>query len=174
MEESTRSQPVDALLSQLGSNNGLQREQARKALVAIGKPAVGPLLALLDHKEPQVRWEACKALVSLRDPRSSGAMVTALEDDNVEIRWLAAEVLIALKRDALVPLLTALEHRFTSDLLRQGAHHVLHALEREGLLNLDTRALLDGLRSLTPVTPIAVSAHDALTSLGFDSGGRAG
>jgi HEAT repeat protein len=156
---------VQELTASLRSKDGAQREKARNALVRLGKPAVGPLIELLADKNQHVRWEACKALGRIRDPAAAAPLVDALRDDSIEIQWLAAEALIALGPEALVHLLQALEKHFDSVLLRQGAHHVLHALERKRVLNQKTLAVLDSLRSLSPESPIAMAAYEALASL---------
>lgn len=156
---------IETLIVGLESTDGMRRERARKSLVKIGKPAVKPLTGLLTDKSQQLRWEACKALGSLQDPSTAAPLVDALSDDNIEIQWLAAEALIGLGTKALAPLLQALEKQFHSVLLRQGAHHILHALERKHLLNRKTLAVLDSLRSLSPELPIALVAYEALQSL---------
>jgi hypothetical protein len=156
---------VGLLIADFHSKDGLLREKARKAIVRIGRPAVPALLEALSVPNDFVRWEACKALGAIRDPRASTALVHSLVDDNMEVRWLAAEGLIALGVRALVPLLVALEAHFENVLLRQGAHHVLHALERKKLLNKKTQAVLDTLRCLEPEAPVATAAREALRSL---------
>lgn len=156
---------VQELATKLRSKEGTQREQARKALIRVGKPAVASILELLSDQDQHVRWEACKVLGSIKDPTSAVPLVNALSDDSIEIRWLAAEGLIALGNKSVVPLLQALERHFDSVLLRQGAHHVLHNLERQKKLKSDTLAVLDALRGLGPESPIALAAHRALQSL---------
>jgi HEAT repeat protein len=156
---------IDGLIIELESKDGAQRERARRALVKIGKPAVPPLINLISAPEKQLRWEACKALVSIKDPSAAGPLVNALRDDSMEIRWLAAEALIALGRKALPSLFAALEVHFESVFLREGAHHVLHALERQNLLEKGGFAVLDALRCLEPEVSIAWVARKALDSL---------
>jgi HEAT repeat protein len=123
----------------------------------------------LSDKSEHVRWEACKALGSIKDPTTAALLVDALNDRSMEVRWLAAEGLIALRRKSVIPLLQALEAHFESLFLREGAHHVLHALQREELLDASTLAVLETLRSLGPRVAVALAAHKALESLG---GGR--
>jgi HEAT repeat protein len=161
----TTTEKVRQLILELQKKNGVERERARKELVKIGKPAVGPLVKLLNHKSQHLRWEACKALGSIRDPSSAASLVEALCDDSIEIQWLAAEALTSLGTKSLVPLLGALETRFDSVLLRQGARRVLNALRREGLLNGKTQAVLTSMRSLFPQVPLGLAAYEALMSL---------
>jgi HEAT repeat protein len=128
---------LEALLAGLHSRDGIVRQKAREALTAMGRPAVHPLIPLLGDPEEDVRWEAAKALSDIGDAGAASALVIALEDGNSGVRWLAAVGLIAVGRDSLVPMLEALRERPDSAWLRDGAHHVLHALaktELEGLL----------------------------------------
>lgn len=152
-------------LADLGSKDGMERQRARLALVAIGKPALPYLLEALKGNHQQVRWEAAKALGSINDPDAAPALVEALMDESSEIRWLAAEALIALREQAIVPLLLALEKHFKSVWLREGAHHVLHDLARYHLLNKPTQQVLETLRSLEPAVTIPWAAKVALESL---------
>ncbi|MGH7602153.1 MAG: HEAT repeat domain-containing protein, partial [bacterium] len=97
------------LLAALSSKVGMDRQRARLALVKIGQLSVPFLLEALTDANDQVRWEAAKALGSIKDPAAAPALVNALLDECTEVRWLAAEGLIALQRAALAPLLQALE-----------------------------------------------------------------
>ena len=153
------------LIIELRSKDGIRRERARKSLVRLGKSAVPTLIGLLSDKNEHMRWEACKALGSIKDPEAAGSLVDALSDRGMEIRWLAAEGLIDLGRSSVIPLLDALELQFDSLFLRQGAHHVLHALQRQRLLDASTLAVLDSLRSLGPRMAVALAAKKALESL---------
>jgi HEAT repeat protein len=156
---------VENLAVDLRSKDPAHRIRARSALVKIGKPAVPLLINLLSDPVDHVRWEACKALGLIPDPSSAPALVNALRDKSVEIQWLAAEALIAIGGRSVVPLLESLEENFESPSLRQGAHHVLHALEREQVLNKDTIAVVDSLRSLEPPIETGVAARNALDKL---------
>ena len=104
-------------------------------------------------------------MISIKDAGASPGLVRALEDENMEVRWLAAEALIALRRDGIVPLLEALEHRPDSLFLRQGAHHVLHALEKDHLLNESTIELLETIRTLDADVAVPLAARKALETL---------
>jgi HEAT repeat protein len=154
------------LISELRSKDGARRMQAREALVTIGKPAVPFLVELLTDKSEIVRWEACKALRRIKDVSTAEALANALNDESMAVQWLAAEALIMLKTAAVLPLLELLEKKFESPFVRQGAHHVLHAFEREGLLNDETIAVVDSLRSLGPNVMAALAAQKALAAMG--------
>lgn len=155
----------NGLIIELESNNGTQRERARRALEKIGKPAVPLLVGLLASEDQRVRWEACKALVSIGDPNSAAPLVEALRDDSMEIRWLAAEALITLGRRSLHSLYAALQVHFESVFLREGAHHILRALERQKLLDKEGLAVLNALHYLEPEVSVAWVACKAVDSL---------
>ncbi len=160
-----KQEEIDALISDLGNKNGLVRQQARNKLEMMGIHATSSLIKAFSSTDQNVRWEAAKALKDLRDPRAADALVHALMDDSFEVQWLAAEALIALELDAVVPLLRGLTEHSESMFLRQGAHHVLHGLERKRLLDRETQSVLDQLRSLEPLEPFPMVAERALKSL---------
>jgi HEAT repeat protein len=149
----------------LRSRDASERMHARTRLERIGKPAVPVLIGLLNDRNEHVRWEACKALVKIQDPSAAEALVLALDDNSTAVQWLAAEALIGLGTLAVAPLLRLLERKFDSIFVRQGAHHILHALEREGLLTKDTIAVIDTLRSIGPGVGTALAAEHALMSM---------
>jgi HEAT repeat protein len=155
---------IASLIATLSSDDGLKRQRARQRLVAIGRPALAPLVKALADPNDQVRWEAAKALGKIGDPATAPALVNALQDGNCGIRWLAAEGLIVLERQGLTPLLQALVERSDSEWLREGAHHVLHALARRGLGDLlsPVLAALEDIEPVLEVCPAAQAALDAL------------
>jgi len=120
---------IPLLVADLSNDSPVVREMARETLVALGKPAVGPLVEALFDRNPQVRWEAAKALGCIHDPAAAPAM----GDKRFGTRWLAAEGLVALGPSALEPLLKALIEPDNAVLLGEGAHHVLHELSNKGL-----------------------------------------
>ncbi len=154
------------LVRDLRSKDGARRLHAREALVTIGKPSVPFLIELLDDDDDIVRWEACKSLRRIKDPATAWVLADALDDESMAVQWLAAEALIALKSASIVPLLERIEQNFESPFVRQGAHHVLHAFERDGLLNEETLAVIDALRSIGPNVRAATAASRALASIG--------
>jgi len=156
---------IEDLISALADKDGMTRQQARKDLVKLGTVALPFLTKALTNPHKRVRWEAAKALGTMRDPQAAPFLVQALADKSFEVRWLASEGLIALRRDSLQPLLTALiEHPDNWD-LRQGAHHILHAFERVDLLNEQCLTVLDELRSLEAEFALPPAAKAALESL---------
>lgn len=160
---------VSALVTDLGSQDGMVRVMARRFLVAIGRKAVDALEKALKSPEAWRRWEAAKALGQIRDPAAIEALIRALDDDMFDVRWLAAEGLIAIGQKALVPLLRELAQRPDSLNIREAVHRYLHAVETEEL----REAIKPVLRALEDVeAPLAVpfAAREALRPL-IESGG---
>ena len=163
--ESKSDENIASLIAAFRSKNGMERQKARLSLIEIGNPGVSFLIEALSVPNKRVRWEAAKTLKSIKDPNAAPALVNLLTDESSQVQWLAAEALIALKRASLVPLLQALAENFDSTWLRHGAHHVLHALEREGLLNKQTKKVLDDLRNIDTRLDVLFSAKTALKLL---------
>jgi HEAT repeat protein len=163
---------LEQFVAQLGDRHGTVRQRARCRLERIGRPAVPALVSRLADKRRRVRWESAKALGRIADPHAAPALVAALTDEKTEVRWLAAEALIALERKALRPLYGALRKDPDSVWLRHGAHHVMHALERVGLLSPAGRRLLDSLRSLEPEVSVVWAADVALKVIDGEEAGN--
>jgi len=116
---------IRSLIEALESSNDAVRQDARRSLVGIGRPAVPYLLQALGDRHHRVRWGAAKALGQIGDPEAAEALVTAMEDPEFDVRWLAAQGLISMQRQILEPLFKAIQDDGTSAWLREGAHHVL-------------------------------------------------
>ena len=156
---------IGEFIAAFSAKDGYRRQLARQALVRIGRPCVNALIEALGSPLTVVRWEAADALGEIREPSAAPALVNALRDQAIEVRWVAAEGLIALGRASLEPLLRALIKYFGSLQLREGAHHVLYALNKSRQLNKDTQAVLKSLRSFEPVVSVPWAAQTALDSL---------
>jgi HEAT repeat protein len=165
---------LEALIADLSAHEGDEREVARERLVAVGGPAIPALAALLKAPRKEPRWEAAKALGEMRHPMAAAALVDVLEDRESSVRWLAARGLIALGRPALAPLLERLERGPDSVWLRDGAHHVLRALDRDRAAD-EARPVLEALERPDPTIEVPVAAHHALMALraraALDDGG---
>ncbi|NOZ28803.1 MAG: HEAT repeat domain-containing protein [Chloroflexi bacterium] len=155
---------VHTLIRTLADDDGWAREEAREALVALGKPAVAPLIAALSAPNDHMRWEATKALKEIADPTAASALVKALEDENGGTRWLAAEGLIAIGLAGLPPLLQTLAEHPQSAWLRDGTHHVLHALSEMGYRD-EVAPVLKALESIDPTTEIPEAVDTVLRRL---------
>ncbi len=123
-----KSSDIERLIADFSSKDAKVRQNARMALVAIGQPAITPLLKQFRSADKWIRWESAKALAEMREPSAAPILVDSLSNRDPNIRWLAAEGLIALGITGLPPLLETLTHFSGSILLAGGAHHVLHDL----------------------------------------------
>jgi HEAT repeat protein len=156
---------IKSLIAELGSEDGMVRVRARKALADIGHPAVGPLVEALSSRREWLRWEAAKTLAEIGDPTATQALIKALRDKMFDVRWLAAEGLIHIGDSVVKPLLEALSNDPDSLWMREGTHHVLHDLvpgcKDEELLKPVLRALDD----IEPSLEVEVAAGAALEAL---------
>jgi HEAT repeat protein len=155
---------INRLLDKLTIRDGIQRQDARQQLVDMGKPAVPYLIKALRSPNERVRWEAAKALGQIRDPIAAPALVQTLEDDESAVRWLAAKGLIALGRAGLGSLLEALEGHSDSLWMREGAHHVLHTLIREGMAD-DAIPVMEALEDIEPSIEVPIAAYNVLRKM---------
>jgi len=126
--------------------------------------AVRPLVKALHNEKHWVRWEAAKSLSQIASPSSTQALVNALEDNEFDVRWLAAEGLTHIGRPALTSLLTALIKRPQSVWLREGAHHVLHEVDR-GSLDKVLKPVMKSLEAPEPTVAVPIAARKALEAL---------
>ena len=157
---------LESLMDQLASKDGVIRQKAREALVAMGRPAVSSLIQALQNATlDQVRWEAAKALESIGDTGAMPSLVKALEDRNSDVAWVAADALKTYKKTAWPPLLQALiKSKSDSVALRKGAHHVLVDQKEDGFNEL-LATLLKALESSSAPESSAVAAHDILKKM---------
>jgi HEAT repeat protein len=158
------SKKIGSLINDLVCDDVITCQKARRQLVAIGHRAVPSLVKALGSKKYWVRWEAAKALTQIGDPTATAALINALEDKEFDVRWLAAEGLINIGREAVVPLLEALIDNSKSIWMQQGAHHILHDMNR-GDLNQVLRPVMSALEDVEPSVEVPVAARKALDTL---------
>lgn len=159
------SEDIQELLTKLESSDGVERQEARELLVKIGSPVVPLLMEMLSRSTYWGRWEIVKTLNEIHAPSSAPVLVKALEDDNDGIRWLAAEGLSKIGRAALRPLMQALTRRADSIWLREGAHHVLHDMQKEELLHEQELKVYHALYDGAPDIEVPWIAEAALKGL---------
>ena len=155
---------VDSLITDLVCDDVILCQKARRQLVVMGHKAVPSLVEALGNKKYWVRWEAAKALAQIGDPTATAALIKALEDKEFDVRWLAAEGLINIGREAVAPLLEALIDNPKSIWLWQGAHHILHDMNR-GDLDKVLRPVMNALEDVEPYVEVPVAARKALDTL---------
>jgi HEAT repeat protein len=156
---------VAELIHWLSSDRAEDRKKAQNDLIEMGEPVVPVIITMLSDASKELRWEAAYILAQIRDPRAALGLVKALEDSAYEVRWRAAEALVALGRDSLAPLLEALVQRLDSVWLREGAHHVLRALSKEGHLTESSIKVLMALDDGTALVSVPWAAERALEAL---------
>jgi HEAT repeat protein len=156
---------IDALIADLTCDDVITCQKARRKLVAIGSNVVERLVKELSNKKYWVRWETAKALSQIGDKAAVKALVNTLEDEEFDVRWLAAEALINIGKDSLEPLLTALaDHGDKSIFLRQGAHHVLHDMNK-GDLDKILKPVMASVEDIAPHIEVPLVAEKALDNL---------
>jgi HEAT repeat protein len=117
-------------ISELGSQNGLRRQHARLAMVAIGEPAIDILAVLAMHPQYVIRWEAVQALSQMKNAVTAPLLINALEDEYQSIRWVATHGLIALGKKGLIALLEVLSSYKLTGILRHGACYVIKEISK--------------------------------------------
>jgi HEAT repeat protein len=160
-----QAQEIKELIGKLKSEDGLERQSARYTLEGIGDPAVPFLTELLKDNNTHARWEAVKALDAIRPPSIAPVLVETLEDEDPGVRWLASEGLIALESLSIKPLLEALTSDLDSVWLREGAHHVLHELDKKHLLEPPVHKVFKALESTEPAVTVPWAAEKALEEI---------
>lgn len=155
---------ISSLVDALASTDGVKRHAAREQLETIGRPTVPFLVRALRSPSEHARWEAAKALGKIADASAAEALVRTLEDEKAAVRWLAATALINLGRDALVPLLRGLESNSNSTWFRDGAHHVLRELIRDGVAD-EAIPVLEALEDIEPCIEAPMAAYHVLQDL---------
>ena len=164
------------LVKGLGDSNSQRRAEVREQLLGLGRAALPALLSSLQDPNPNVRWQAAKALGHLHDPETTMDLLDAMEDDDFGVRWLAAEGLIAMGPACLEILLKGLTACFDSVRIREGARHVLHVLVDKGYNDETIDKLLLALRGSGPPAEAAWAAELAWEKIIKSSAvrGRAG
>lgn len=86
------------LISELKDKDINIRKYATEALAKIRKPAIDPLIFVLNDENPYVRAEAAVALGLIKDPRAIGPLNAALKDKDRKVRNAATQALERINR----------------------------------------------------------------------------
>jgi HEAT repeat protein len=156
---------IELLIEQLQSDDGAVRMKARDTLVKIGKQAACYIIPLLNHRDKHLRWEACKTLEHIRDPKTARDISMLLTDEDMDVRWVAADALIELEHHAVEAVLEQIEENFDSPILRESAHHVLHQLKQLRMLNEMEEEVLNALKVSELPSKAAFAANKVLEHL---------
>ncbi len=125
---------LQELAAKLGSDDGIERETARKSLAEKGIQVIDILSELLSHPKFIFRWEAVKTLEEIADPAAIPLLIQALGDDKSDVRWIAAKGLIKFGITSVKPLLKKLEKKSENVFVLEGAHHVFFDLKENNAL----------------------------------------
>jgi len=159
-------QSIPTLVAQLSDDDGLVRKRARHTLALIGRPALSPLLELLESPVKRTRWEAAKALAEIGHPSSIPALLGLLSDRESDIRWLGAEGLIRIGPRSLRDVLLLLVERPDSTDVRRAAHHVFRELGSQNSVVEELLTPVMGVLGETdPAGAIPPRAEEALEQL---------
>jgi hypothetical protein len=135
--------------------NTTPSSQAVKALIKIGKPAVGPLVASLRNEDWIIRAFAAAVLGKIEDPRVVKPLILALKDEDGVVRINATIALGGIRDSRSVkPLIAAL--RDEQWRVRMYASRSLGALVDTGAVD----PLIDALNDKVP--RVAAAAAEAL------------
>ncbi len=145
------------LVRNLFSPHGIERQKARQKIVKIGRAAVPFLIGLQYSRNQHVRWEVIKALSEIAHPDAIPILVNALENCSADVRWLAAEGLVEIGALCVPALMEALEERGDSVVLREGVHHILSELKRQGRFE-DSHGIIGMLRDSSKVAQLRPTA----------------
>jgi hypothetical protein len=102
--------PVAAWISDLGSKKYDVQDKAKKAIAAIGRPAVPGLVEALSSPRSELRSGAAWALGDIGDPAAVPALIALLSDREPDVAGAAATALGKLRDErAVEPLLAGLQ-----------------------------------------------------------------
>lgn len=161
-------QDIKGLIRLLGHRNVDIQWQSADALGSLGAPAIQPLLAALNHRNPAVRIGAIEALGTIHDQRSCKSLITLLEQDgNAEVRWVAALALGSLGcPDTISPLVRTLKDK--DRYVRYGAAQALHTLSWVPWNDTDKASYSIALQDWKQVTRIGAGAIGPLIDILHD------
>ncbi len=162
------------LVAGLSDPNSRRRAEIREQLLILGTAAIPALLSALADPSVLVRWQAAKALSQFHNPDTANDLMNAMEDEDFGVRWLAAEGLIAMGPASLEAVLQGLISCFPSIRMREGAHHVLHAMADGGLHDETIEKLLRALQGLATQEEVGWAAERAWEKLIAGSPARPG
>jgi len=158
-----RAAKMQELVTQLKEDpNYRRRYRLARQLVAVGDPAVEPLLSLLEGEDQELRALAAEALEDLPAARAIPALCAALSDPDDNLRSRAYQALAAIGTPEVVgPLVPLLDD--PEAYIRVGVLGALASLGVEDVLDRAPEFLAD------PERWVRGSAVDALGALGSET-----
>lgn len=84
---------IDTCIQAISDPEKAVRAQAARALAAIGEPAAGRLITLLNDPDWKVRYRAAEALGTMKSRTSVPYLIKRLSDEKDHVRYMAAKSL---------------------------------------------------------------------------------
>ncbi len=123
----TDPQTIKALIAAFDTSDSCSLIDAQTALVAMGPPAIGPLIAALEADNPKIAALAAQTLGKLGATEALGGLIAALDAFEWPVREQAALALGRLgQRAAILPLENALHDPVSA--VGRAIRHALHQL----------------------------------------------
>lgn len=111
---------------------------------SIGKPAVTPLIALLDDNDPLVRRHAVEALGRIKDPEAVEPLIVVLNDSDPLIRRQAVDALGNIRDSrAAAPLISVLSNKDEISYIRASAAEAIGEIRESSAVESLISALAD-------------------------------
>ncbi|MDD1677444.1 MAG: HEAT repeat domain-containing protein, partial [Methanomicrobiales archaeon] len=108
IEKLRRSGDIEGLIRILRNHETSDLRKVEVALISLGEPSIGPLIAALQDPDRRVREVAVEALGGLRSPLAIGPLIEALKDEEWHIRFLATLGLVEMGKEVVDDLVSAL------------------------------------------------------------------
>ncbi len=153
---------IEALIEGLDTTDAAERKIAEFALFAQGEKALGPLTHALGVDDPALRMEAVRVLSDMHLPDAAPALVQALNDADEGVRAMAVSGLVALKEDALHPILERLAEDPIPDRMHAGFVEALQGLEDFGILRGNLKRIVEAMKAKSPATLVQSVAQELL------------
>lgn len=120
---------AEPLIRAVASDSERIKQEARRALYALGPAAEPALLEALGDKRPRVRWRVIRTIGELGTLQSALLLAESLCDEDYAVRWAAADVLASLGEKAVPPVLGVLDRHELTEPLREAAIHALRSVQ---------------------------------------------
>lgn len=120
---------IKQLIEQLTNNDAKIRDAARAALVAMGSPAVDPLIAALNSPSDWQRKSVISLLQQIQDKRVIPPLLNALNDTDPYVRGFAALGLAAQQEHSALP---TIQKMIEAESDAFGRTHLLNAVDQLG------------------------------------------
>ncbi len=125
---------VEALIEGLDEPDEEERRIAEFALFAQGGKAIQSLTHALGVDDPALRREAAHVLAEMHLAEAAPALIQALNDNDEMVRTTAVDGLVALREDAVHPILERLAGGLLPGKIQTGLYQALQGLEEFGVL----------------------------------------